>query len=359
MRIRAIGDTAITHRLGADLAAYAAGGPDDAIDLSIGNLEIPLTDETWPSDKVSVHRSLPENVSEYVRLGVDVWSIATNHALDYGIPGLFQTLDVLTAAGVAHVGAGRNLAEASAALEVEARNGDKVGVLNFCSTLGAGSVAGADRPGVSPMRVGQSFEFDGARMDEQPGSPPRMNTWVQEVDAARAERLVAQAAEGADHVVVSLHWGVAWAFLPPNQGPLADYQRPLAHRLIDAGARVVLGTHSHALHPIEFYGGGVILYSMGNFLFHDNQLPLPPEEQRITPAFRPILRTGPWAEGAIFDIDLDDAGVVVRATPIVLDADGEPRIATGERRTEILAGLSRASAEHDSSIRHQDGVFQL
>ncbi|MFG1955666.1 CapA family protein [Micromonospora sp. NPDC048830] len=353
MILRAIGDTSINRPISPRVRALLHGG-EGAADLLIGNLEIPLTDSGWPADKVSVSRSVPGNAREYAALDVDVWSLATNHALDWGVPGLLQTMAELDATGVRFVGAGRTLVEALTPCTLTTASGERVAVLNFCSTLPSGSAATPRRPGVAPLRVGQSFEFEAARMEEQPGSPPRMTTWSVEEDLARAADLVAAARATHDHVIVCLHWGVAWPFLPPNQGPLADYQRPVAHRLIDAGATAILGTHSHSLHPIEFYAGGVVLYSMGNFLFH-NDPALPPNERRRTPPLHPILRTGPWLRGAVFDIAINGSDVSsVTIRPVVLDEDGEPCPADTTQHADILADIVRQSP----GVHHDHGVFR-
>jgi poly-gamma-glutamate synthesis protein (capsule biosynthesis protein) len=223
--------------------------------------------------------------------------------------------------------------------------------------LPPGSRATSRRPGIAPIRVGQSYEFDGVRLDEQPGSPPTVHTWAREVDVERAESVIAETARNADMVVVALHWGVPWCFLPANQGPLAEYQQPLAHRLIDAGARVLVGHHAHAVQPLEFYGGGVVLYSTGNFLFHETAQQ-PADHRRITPALKPILRTGPWLESAVFDITVEAEAVSVRPLLIELDGNGEPVHARPHVARRILQYLYDSSRELDPRVVMTDeGVF--
>lgn len=355
-RIRAIGDTVIAHPLTPARRESPVIAELGASDLTVGNLEVALTATGFPSDKVSALRSDPANAAEYARLDVDAWSLATNHALDYGIQGLRSTIATLDAHKVRHMGGGENLADATSGIAVTARSGQRLRLLNFCSALPAGSAARDDKPGIAPMRVAQSFEFDGARIDEQPGSPPRINSWVQEVDAQRAETLVRRARADADLVLVSLHWGVAWPFLPPNQSPLAEYQQPLAHRLIDAGASLIIGHHSHSLHPVEFYRDGVILYSLGNFLFHDDPS-LRPKEGRLTPALKPILRSGPWFRSAVIDVVFDDARVSVEPRPIVLNTDGEPSWAGAEQAELVLSELLDSSRDLDPTVQLLDGVL--
>lgn len=64
-----------------------------------------------------------------------------------------------------------------------------------------------------------------------------------------------------ENLIVNIHWGVEHSQQPTAQ------QTKLAHDLIDVGVDVVVGHHPHVVQPIELYGGGVILYSLGNFLF--------------------------------------------------------------------------------------------
>jgi poly-gamma-glutamate synthesis protein (capsule biosynthesis protein) len=69
---------------------------------------------------------------------------------------------------------------------------------------------------------------------------------------------------GADIVVVLLHWGNEY-----ETKHLAS-QETTAHHLIDAGATIVIGHHPHVVQEIEKYKGGVIAYSLGNFIFDQN-----------------------------------------------------------------------------------------
>ena len=74
-------------------------------------------------------------------------------------------------------------------------------------------------------------------------------------------------ADGAEYIICALHWGVEGAYRPNA------YQKNLAHAAIDAGADLVYGSHPHVLQPTEEYGGGLILYSLGNFSFGGNSFP--------------------------------------------------------------------------------------
>ena len=64
---------------------------------------------------------------------------------------------------------------------------------------------------------------------------------------------------------MSLHWGIEDSFR------VTDEQVDFAHRLIDDGADIILGHHPHQFQGIEIYNGKPILYSLGNFLFDQNE----------------------------------------------------------------------------------------
>ena len=81
----------------------------EAADVTVANLEVPLTDQGYPHPtKGIVFRSAPENVGGLIRAGIDVVSLANNHILDYMEPGMIQTKNILNEAGIIHSGAGLN-----------------------------------------------------------------------------------------------------------------------------------------------------------------------------------------------------------------------------------------------------------
>lgn len=355
MKIVLVGDTVP--------AREPSEGPDRPAlsgDLVIANLESPLTDSARPAEKEMTIR-LPTAAADSLRgWGIDVVSLATNHALDHGEEGLLSTMCALDEAGVRHAGGGRTLAEADAGVVVEAA-GTRVAVLSFCSTLPPGANATATRPGIAPLRVDQSFAVDGTLAQEQPGTPPFVRSVAQETDVRRVEQLVRTARAGADRVVVCLHWGVPFAYLPPNQGPLAQYQQDLGRRLVDAGADVVAGTHPHCLHPVERWNDGLILYSMGNFLFHRGEVQQPDTFFGLPYQASRLFEGTPWFDSAVFEVDLPaTGGPRLRVVPITLDAAGEPRVADPDAATRIRALVEGSSREIDATVRvDTDGVVHF
>ncbi|GEL26882.1 hypothetical protein PSU4_58360 [Pseudonocardia sulfidoxydans NBRC 16205] len=333
-------------------------------DLVIGNLEVPLTDRGERAEKLVAMRAPASGAAELASWGVGLVSLAMNHAMDYGADGMRDTVRALDAAGIGHAGFGENRAEATAPRLV--RVGDRtLAFLSLCSALPLGANATAARAGIAPLRVRQTVEFDGPFMEETPGTPPFVHTVAHEPDVRVAEQAVREARLRADVVAVALHWGVPFPYLPQAQGPLAQYQRPLAHRLVDAGADLVIGHHPHCLHPVEFYGQGLILYSTGNFVFDwcDGWTPdamvADPDAHPAAP-FRPVLMRGPWYESAVFRVRLgEEDGPRLRLSPIELDADSQPVLPRPEVAASILAGVERDSRELDPAVVVEaDGVVR-
>ncbi len=200
-------------------------------DLNIGNLESPITrGGNEFLDKKFRFRTDPGATAALQRAGFNHLTLANNHILDFGTTGLEDTISALDSVGITHAGAGLDLARARQERIVTVK-GARIALLAYSLTYPAEFYATADRGGTAPGYA----------------------------DYYRAD--IARARKSADYVIVSFHWGVECADLP------RDYQKVAAHRAIDAGADVVLGHHPHVLQGIEYYKGGVVFYSLGNFAF--------------------------------------------------------------------------------------------
>lgn len=202
-------------------------------DLFMLNEEFPfsLQGEAM-EDKQYTFRTDPRYVSIFQDLGVDMVSVANNHALDFGMDAFCDTLDTLKQAEISCIGGGYNITEASAPATCEV-NGQTFAV--FAATR------------VSPS-------YDWYATDSQPGM-------FQTYDPSMLNAAIAEADGQYDHVVVFIHWGIE-----RNEYP-EDYQRSLAKGYIDAGADLVLGCHPHILQGFEYYKDVPIVYSLGNYLF--------------------------------------------------------------------------------------------
>lgn len=181
-------------------------------------------------------RSDPDNVQLLKDIGADLVSLANNHAYDYGEEALLDTFDTLDNAGIAYVGAGRNLEEASSTYYYEL-DGFKVAY-------------------VSSTRV-ELYELTKGATETDPGV-------FRTVDEDQVNFLydkVKEAKENADFVIVYIHWGDEFVTY------IDEFQTNTGDALIDAGADVVMGDHPHCLQGIKYHNGKPILYSLGNYWF--------------------------------------------------------------------------------------------
>lgn len=207
-------------------------------DARIANLECVISDRgrPWSAPHKAFHFRTDQKNIECLRIaGISAVSIANNHSLDYGYDALFEMLETLDRAGIAHAGAGRNLDEASSPAFFEAA-GRRCAMLAFTDNEPAWE-AKNDGPGVYHVPV---------NVDD-----PRAEGLFDRVELARKH---------ADFVIVSAHWG-------PNRGysPVASHI-PFGRRLIESGADVVFGHSCHVFQGIEFYRGGAIIYGAGDFI---------------------------------------------------------------------------------------------
>ena len=202
-------------------------------DLFVINEEFPfsLRGEAM-EDKQFTFRADPKYVEIFQKMGVDIATVANNHALDFGRDAFLDTLDTLKSANIACIGGGYHLSEASAPA-VQTINGQTFAIF------------GATR--VSPSATWYAS-------DSQAGL-------FQTYDATLLNQKIAEAHAEYDHVIVFVHWGIE-----KNETP-EDYQRSLAKGYIDAGADLVVGCHPHVLQGFEYYNGVPIVYSLGNYLF--------------------------------------------------------------------------------------------
>jgi poly-gamma-glutamate synthesis protein (capsule biosynthesis protein) len=270
--------------------ALAAG------DIVFGQLETAVTDRgaKSPNAKLAM-RARPALAPALRDAGFDVMSFAGNHCLDWGYEGFFDTLTHMKTAGIELCGAGRNLAEARQAVVLEA-NGIKVAFLACSSILPEGYRAAAGRPGCAPLRAHtlyQPIEHD------QPGTPARTISHPHRNDLDELLASIADARAAADIVLVSMHWGLHMV-----EAAIADYQRTVAHAVIDAGAHAILGHHPHILKGVEMYRSAPIFYSLGNFAIEQPHV-WDPEITR-TESFQQLVSLNPaWDTGQIYMLPQD------------------------------------------------------
>lgn len=222
---------------GWDLPRTRRTGNDGAVrslltgaDLAIANFENPAPDNYRFHASGTVFSANPADIAGLADAGIDFVSLGNNHIRDAGAAGIRQTIQHLDDAGIAHAGAGANLAAARQPAMLEA-GGTTVAILSY-DTIASSYWATADRAGSAPMTA---------------------TNVRQDVAAARAA--------GADLVIVFPHWGTEY-----DPTPFAGQQK-LAESAVDAGADIVIGNHAHWAAGMELYRGAPIWYALGNFVF--------------------------------------------------------------------------------------------
>ena len=201
-------------------------------DLAMLNLETSVADSGTPLVKQYVFHAPAAAFSALRGAGVDVVTMANNHGTDYGQAGLDQTLAAIKASQFPVVGIGANIDQALTPYRTEIK-GQRVTIFG-ASQVVDGQVATATQGGVADVR-------DLTRL-------------VAAVQTARAD---------SDTIVVYLHWGVEGDTCP-GPGPKAT-----AQRLIDAGADVVVGSHSHRQEGGGRLGTGFVDYGLGNLIWYN------------------------------------------------------------------------------------------
>jgi poly-gamma-glutamate synthesis protein (capsule biosynthesis protein) len=188
--------------------------------------------------------------------GIDVVSLASNHAMDWGPDALLDTVEMFRGMGKTVIGAGRDAEEARAPAIIET-NGVKIAILAYCSVLRDGQAAGKGKAGVASMRAHTHYVPE----EFQPGSPPRIVTVPHEDDLEALKADIRKAKQQADVVLVTIHWGLRLV-----AKTICTYQPPIAHAAIDAGADLIIGHHAHSIKAVESYKGRICFYSIGNFM---------------------------------------------------------------------------------------------
>lgn len=211
-----------------------------APDAHIGNLETSITssDAYWEAKGIH-YRMYPMNVACLTGSRLDVCALANNHVMDFGEPGLLETLAVLRGAGIKAAGAGSNIDEAQRPAEVRLPGGGRLLVFSF----GTGDSGVPWTWQATESKPGICFLAD-----------------LSEAGAAQVVERVASEKQRGDIAVASIHWGSNWGYEVP-----AEHIR-FAHRLVEGGVDVVHGHSSHHPRPIEVWNRKLILYGCGDFI---------------------------------------------------------------------------------------------
>ncbi|MBD3640617.1 MAG: CapA family protein [Marinobacter sp.] len=292
-------------------------------DVRIVNLETSVTTASKPWPGKGIHyRMHPDNLDCLLAARLDICGLANNHVLDWGREGLEESLRVLHAVGLHTPGAGRDESEARAPAALRLAGGGRLLVL-ACGLTSSGIpedwAAGPGRSGVFLL-------------------PGLGDASVNEV-----ARIIGQARQPSDRVLVSVHWGGNWGYY------VEDEERLFARRLIEeVGVDVFHGHSSHHPRGIEVWKGRLILYGCGD-LINDY------EGIRGYEAFHPEL-------SLLYLPTIDaDSGLLTSLTMVPMRMERfRLNHATGQEQDWLHGRLNEVCREYGTALeKGPDGSFEL
>lgn len=208
-------------------------------DIAFLNNEFAISDRGAPlANKTYTFRAAPENTALYQTLGVNIVSLANNHAYDFGADAFDDTMRTLQEYEIAAIGGGMNLEEAMQPVYFLV-NGRKIAFV---------AATRAEKYRLTP----QATETTSGVL--RCYDPTLFLETIREADA------------NSDFVVACIHWGTEYS------SKLEDVQKETARIYLDAGVDLIIGGHAHQLQGIEFYNGKAIIYNLGNFWFNNKEI---------------------------------------------------------------------------------------
>lgn len=206
-------------------------------DLAMVNLESAITTRGTPEHKDYTFRAPPTAFTALAASGVDVATMANNHGRDFGNTGLQDSLAAISSAPLRVIGIGTNASAAFAPARFTP-HGQRVTIIAATDVLDG------------------ELERSWTATDTQAGLASAKDT-------SRLLAAVRSARADSDTVVVYLHWGVEGQSCPSAR------QRQLARALVDAGADLIVGSHSHRQEGGGRLGDAFVDYGLGNFAFYN------------------------------------------------------------------------------------------
>lgn len=206
-------------------------------DIVFVNLESQLSDqggETQHPQYNLIFCGPPSGAKALRQANISVVATANNHAYDYGMRGLRETIGNLTREGIYFTGTSEDSVSNFSPAIIE-RKGVRIGVLAYTQFV---NIKGKWKGRISLY------------------------------DYERVQREIADIRSKVDFVIASYHGGVEYVD-KPSKATLRQLQG-----LVDAGADVVVGHHPHYAQGVELYKGKLIFYSLGNFVFSQPQYEL-------------------------------------------------------------------------------------
>jgi len=300
--LTAVGDIMLDRGVGRRIKKYRPDYPFAHVvdhlrnaDLAFGNLESLISESGEKTrGKEITFRANIDSVAGLSFAGIDVVSLANNHAVDFGDPALLETMDILAHNNIAYIGAGANFAAAHRPARFNINNID-IAFLAY------------------------SYEFD--KVKEASVSPG-----IAVMDAEKVKKDILSCRKWADIVIISCHWGWEYSDHPDEE------TREFAHFAIDSGADILIGHHPHVIQGVETYKKGLICYSLGNFVFDQTG-------NRVK-------------KGLILKCILGKSGLLRAAlVPIIIDQlEFRPKPAPEKDALSILEELKKLSFDLDTVV---------
>ena len=271
-------------------------------DFGFVNLESPLTTggdaQGW---KDVVIKGNPALAPAMAKSGINVVTMANNHAGDMGDSGLLDSIEYCEDNGITVVGAGKDLKQAMGGAVLETKDGVKVAFLGFTDVLPVGYPATSSSPGIAPGRA----------------------------DLSAVKAAIKAAKKRADFVVVGWHWNFEYKRAP------SSLELNEGHEAIDAGADIVFAHHPHLLDGVEEYHDGLIFYSLGNLVFGGF--------------------SGETAETVLVRAKISQDAIDAQLVPVVGGGSGVPSVVKGSQADSILQRFQGFSSALDTNVKVADG----
>jgi poly-gamma-glutamate synthesis protein (capsule biosynthesis protein) len=199
-------------------------------DLSIAHLEIPVTNSNIKFKKGGLYGKTDKTCIKLLRdAGFDLCTYATNHSLDYGVEGFYDTINNCNEFGIDIVGAGNNMVDATKPYINEINN-IKFAVLNYTET--EFNIANENSPGSNPLDLIQVYR-----------------------DVENLKPLV-------NHIIVIIHGGQDYTF-HPSPRMVRNYRF-----IADLNVSCIIGHHTHYISSSEIYNNVPIIYSLGHLIYY-------------------------------------------------------------------------------------------
>lgn len=284
-------------------------------DAVICNLECAITIHRTPwsrTHKVFHFRADPEAVDVLRAAHVRCVSLANNHILDYQVKGLFDTIEALDKAQINHAGAGANSSAARRPAVFPV--GDCSVALLAATDNEPPFMATSERPGTNYIDI--------------TGDPKCIDRVADGIAAARED--------GADVVVLSLHWGPNMVERPPRAF------RDFARAAVERGADIVHGHSAHILQAVDVHKERPILYDTGDFL----------DDYAVDPQLH-----NDWS--MIFLVDIDDRTIArLRLLPVQLSY-AQVNLARGEMLERIRTCFRKRCNGFETPLQETDEGFEI